>query len=74
MQAPEIGMSKTTNDEESGVRVFHPVYERSPEAWFPGDEGTSLLVAVLHVWADIERLIRLRTRVQDRYDCKLLLQ
>lgn len=65
-------MSETRNEEQSVMRIFHPVHERSCDAWFPGDEGTSLLVAVLHAWEDIERLGRLRTQVQDGYDRKLL--
>jgi hypothetical protein len=67
-------MSTTENNEQSVMRVFHPVHERSRTAWFPGDEGTSILVAVPHVWEDIERLGRLKGQAQDPYDRKLLLK
>jgi hypothetical protein len=62
------------DNEESVMRVFHPVHERSETAWFPGDEGTSLLVAIPHVWDDIQRLSGLRAQVRDPYDRKLLLK
>lgn len=60
------------NIEESMMRVFHPVHDRSEIAWFPGDNSTSLLIAIPHVWDDIRRLSRLITQVQDSYDRKLL--
>jgi hypothetical protein len=58
-------MSETGNKEQLVTRIFHPISERSRDAWFPGDDGTSLLVAGLHAWEDIERLTRLRTQVHD---------
>ena len=67
-------MSETGNKEQLVMRIFHPIHERSRDAWFPGDDDTSLLVAALHAWEDIERLTRLRTQVQDGYDRKLLLK
>lgn len=56
------------------MHIFHPVHERGGGAWFPGDEGASLLVSALHVWEDIERLSTLRDDVHEPYDKKLLLK
>jgi hypothetical protein len=36
------------------IPVFHPVWQRNPAAWFPGDEAASLLVAGEHIWDDIK--------------------
>jgi hypothetical protein len=54
--------------------VFHPIWQRSPAAWFPGDEKTSALIAGEHIWDDILRLGRIRSRCRDEYDRKLLLK
>lgn len=61
------------DEEQQATRTFHPVHERSRDAWFPGDEDTSLLITIQHTWEDIERLGRLRSQIRD-YDRKLLLK
>ena len=43
-------------------------------AWFPGNDNTSLLVHIGHVWEDILRLIELRGGCTNTYDKKLLLK
>ncbi len=58
------------NDE--GTPVFHPVHQRRPDAWFPGDESASLLIAIEHTWEDIKRLADLRKAAEDAYDRRLL--
>ena len=65
-------MDDPENEQSPGT--FHPVHERSGDAWFPGNESSSLLVAIQHTWEDIERLIVLRKQVADDYDGKLLLK
>lgn len=74
MKNSTTNISTTDYSDESVMRVFHPVHERSHTVWFPGDESTSILIAVLHVWEDIERLSKLRAQAQDPYDRKLLLK
>ncbi len=49
----------------SGNSVFHPVWQRDPTAWFPGDEKTSALIAGQHIWDDILRLIKMRDQSKD---------
>ena len=56
------------------IDVFHPVHRREEGAWFPGNEDTSLLVHIGHVWEDIERLIELRKECTNEYDKRLLLK
>jgi hypothetical protein len=56
------------------IPVFHPVWQRNPAAWFPGDEAASLLVAGEHIWDDIVRLHKIRSQRRDEYDRKLLLK
>lgn len=60
--------------EEVNTPTFHPVHERGEDAWFPGNESSSLLIAIQHVWEDIERLNNLRKQASDSYDKKLLLK
>lgn len=67
-------MSDFENKNRDTNSVFHPLWERDQEAWFPGDEGASLLIAGQHTWEDIERLVALRTQSKDNYDRKLLLK
>jgi len=67
-------MSDFENKNRDTNTVFHPIWERDQEAWFPGDEGASLLIAGQHTWEDIERLVSLRTQSKDDYDRKLLLK
>lgn len=54
--------------------IFHPVWQRDPTAWFPGDEKTSALVAGEHIWDDICRLGKIRSQLKDQYDSKLILK
>ncbi|MFG3819172.1 hypothetical protein [Limnothrix redekei] len=54
--------------------VFHPVWQRDPSAWFPGDEKTSALIAGGHIWDDILRLLEIRNQSKDEYNRKLLLK
>jgi len=54
--------------------VFHPVWQRDPAAWFPGDEKTSALIAGEHIWDDILRLSKIRAQCRDQYNRKLMLK
>lgn len=58
--------------ESEGTPSFHPVWERSEQAWFPGDDGASLLVAAEHTWSDIQTLLKMRSQRADDYERKLL--
>lgn len=60
--------------EEVSIPTFHPIHERSQDAWFPGNESASLLIAIQHAWGDIERLSKLKKQTSDPYDKKLLLK
>jgi hypothetical protein len=61
-------------NDDQGAPVFHPVHERRPDAWFPGNESASLLIAIEHAWEDIKRLADLRKAAEDAYDRRLLLK
>lgn len=52
--------------------TFHPVHERDPGAWFPGNNAASLLIHISHTWEDILRLSEICRRANDAYDKKLL--
>jgi hypothetical protein len=67
-------MESSSSSQVSEDSVFHPVWQRDPAAWFPGDEKTSALIAGEHIWDDILRLIKVRDRCKDEYDRKLLLK
>lgn len=67
-------MSDFEDENIKTTSTFHPIWERDQEAWFPGDDAASLLIAIQHTWEDIERLLALRKRNKDEYDRKLLLK
>jgi hypothetical protein len=68
-------MTQDIGDIDEGVTpTFHPIWQRTPGAWLPGDNAASLLVAGQHTWEDIERLFVIRGRGEDAYDRKLLLK
>jgi hypothetical protein len=69
-----ILLSFMEDDLNIQIPVFHPVWQREPSAWFPGDEKTSALIAGEHIWDDILRLIKIRDHRKDEYDRKLLLK
>ena len=69
-----ILLSFMEDDLNIQIPVFHPVWQREPSAWFPGDEKTSALIAGEHIWDDILRLIKIRAHRKDEYDRKLLLK
>ena len=64
----------SNNDERDSSRTFHPVHERGSDAWFPGDDGASLLITGEHIWEDICRIAKIRSKTKDPYDRKLLLK
>jgi len=67
-------MENELNNQVPENSVFHPIWQRSQAAWFPGDEKTSALIAGEHIWDDILRLSKIRSRCRDEYDRKLLLK
>ncbi|MGG6297859.1 hypothetical protein ACQ4M4_25990 [Leptolyngbya sp. AN02str] len=67
-------MESSLSSQVSEDSVFHPVWQRDPTAWFPGDEKTSALIAGEHIWDDILGLSKVRDRCKDEYDRKLLLK
>lgn len=67
-------MSDLENQNKKATATFHPIRERDQEAWFPDDNGASLLIASQHTWEDIERLLAMRSQSKDDYDRKLLLK
>lgn len=67
-------MDNDLNNQMPESSVFHPVWQRSATAWFPGDEKTSALIAGEHIWDDILRLNKIRLRCRDGYDRKLILK
>lgn len=67
-------MESDLNIQGSEDSVFHPVWQRNPTAWFPGDEKTSALITGEHIWGDISRLNNIRDQCKDGYDRKLLLK
>jgi len=67
-------MSDSENQNGKEASTFHPIWARDQEAWFPGDEAASFLIAGQHTWEDIERLLALRGQNKDEYDRKLLLK
>lgn len=60
--------------EESEIPVFHPVWERSPGSWFPGNETTAALIIARHIWEDIQSLIGMHDSSKEEYERKLLLR
>jgi hypothetical protein len=54
--------------------VFHPVHQRDPCAWYPGNETASLLLQSQHVWEDILHLAGLIQATSDDYRKKLMLK
>lgn len=54
--------------------VFHPVHQRDPGVWFPGDETTSLLLQSQYVWDDILHLADILQETRDDYRRKLILK
>lgn len=60
--------------ERKELTTFHPVNERSPGAWFPGNEAASLVIQIGHIWEDLLALIELRANAADDYSKRLLLK
>lgn len=54
--------------------TFHPVHERSENAWFPGNEAASLLLQCRYIWDDIESLVGIRRGAKEAHPRKLLLK
>ena len=54
--------------------TFHPVHERSENAWFPGNEAASLLLQCKHIWEDIDSLAKIRSATRNEYSRKLLVK
>jgi hypothetical protein len=67
-------MESRSNSQIPEDSVFHPVWQRDPSAWFPGDKKTSALIAGEHIWDDILRLLAIRNQSKDEYNRKLLLK
>lgn len=59
---------------QSSPGVFHPVYQRDPSAWFPGNEAASLLLQCQYVWDDIGHLSSMYRQACDNYRKKLILK
>lgn len=54
--------------------TFHPVHVRDETAWFPGNEASSLLIQLSHIWEDIGCLSKLHRSASDAYSKKLILK
>ncbi len=54
--------------------TFHPVNERSPHAWYPGNEAASLVIQIGHILEDLLALIELRENSKNGYSKQLLLK
>lgn len=67
-------MSSDLDIKISEDTVFHPVWRRESNAWFPGNEKTSVLIAGEHIWDDIQRLCMIRSQCKDDYNRKLMLK
>lgn len=67
-------LDEIINSERVEPKTFHPVHERDPSAWFPGNEAASLVVQIDHVWDDLLVLVKLRNSSSDDYCKKLLLK
>lgn len=61
-------------DAQTHPGVFHPVYLRDPEAWFPSNEAASLLLQSQYIWEDIHHLADMRRKAEDEYRKKLILK
>lgn len=54
--------------------TFHPIYQRSPSAWFPGNEAASLLLQSQFIWDDIVALSNIQHDSNGQYQRKLILK
>jgi len=52
--------------------MFHPVSERSKDAWFPANLVGRVASRISHIWEDILCLVELRKKVKTDYEKKLL--
>ena len=52
--------------------MFHPVSERSRDAWFPDNLAAIVASRISHTWEDILCLVELRQKVKKDYKKKLL--
>ena len=55
-------------------KTFHPVKERSGDAWFPRNEAASLVIQIRHIWDDLTELKCLYENAETEYTKKLLLK
>lgn len=67
-------LDEIINSERIEPKTFHPVHERDPSAWFPGNEAASLVIQINHVWDDLLSLVKLRNNSGDEYSKKLLIK
>ena len=52
--------------------MFHPVHERSENAWFPSNDAAQLLMTISNTWEDILTISKIRDQVKTNYEKKLL--
>ncbi|GAA6169404.1 hypothetical protein [Sessilibacter corallicola] len=62
------------NSKRKEPKTFHPVKDRSGQAWFPGNEAASLVVQLRHIWEDISEIHKIYEKQTDEYVRKLLLK
>ena len=60
--------------EENASTVFHPLYERSRNAWVPSNQAGIVASMISHAWEDIHCLSKIRAKTEDDYEKKLLLK
>lgn len=57
---------------KSSPLMFHPVHERSDNAWFPSNDAAQLLMTISNAWEDILSISKIRDNVKTDYEKKLL--
>lgn len=67
-------LDKLLDAEKRSLKTFHPVHERSRDAWYPGNDAASLVVQCNHIWEDLTVLVGLHNRLAAEYPKKLILK
>lgn len=52
--------------------MFHPVHERSDNAWFPSNDAAQILMTISNAWEDILCISKIRNNAKTDYEKKLL--